>query len=454
MAGNKMLWITAFSIIALVAVAMAAFFALQFFAENPIENGNNDGRNPPPIQQAQYCGNSRCESGENAISCSQDCSGIDYNGSGSQQQVLNLYLPSESGNGPRPVLIHFHGGYWLIGGNDESAETLQDFSARNNVVVIEPEYRLVILEETMQRIENEYIPDVYCPSHTQVQCSVAKARQKVLFNILRKLETDFGDNIPPSTPIPQITDDGKAVLKWVEKHAAEYNLDAGKICVSGYSAGGHMASFLGTNDETSGKIKCVVDYSGPSSLVSQFTPPDMLNYVQGRLLDVSTWSGAPPLGAFFPYMSEEEIIALGQELFVGKVYGNDTDSYYRKYSPIDNVSANDPPFMIVMGTRDAQVPFHQSYDLYYKLLGARGVSQNGINAIKGKVDALVDEQEPEEIRLELFENSGVQRPDKLIVAKGGGHVGINPPDITIFSNPELADDPERFILRNLEGSGN
>ncbi len=35
-----------------------------------------------------------------------------------ERQALDVYLPQESGTAPIPVLVFFHGGYWVLGHKD------------------------------------------------------------------------------------------------------------------------------------------------------------------------------------------------------------------------------------------------------------------------------------------------------------------------------------------------
>ena len=52
--------------------------------------------------------------------------------------------------------------------------------------------------------------------------------------------------VGPDAPWEQSFADGRAGLAWVRAHAAELDIDPAKVAVVGFSAGGHLATSLGT----------------------------------------------------------------------------------------------------------------------------------------------------------------------------------------------------------------
>ena len=103
----------------------------------------------------------------------------------------------------------------------------------------------------------------------------------------------------------------------------------------GYSAGGHLASLLGTRAETRGKIRCVVDFFGPI---------DMRPEQSGRR---------------------------GPNLLIGSGVTRDR-KLFLDASPIHHVSAETPPFLILHGDKDVVVPLAQS-KRFFKVLRAHKV---------------------------------------------------------------------------------
>jgi arylsulfatase len=152
---------------------------------------------------------------------------------------------------------------------------------------------------------------------------------------------------------PAQLDDSRAAIRWVRDNAATYGLDASRVAVAGGSAGGHLAAVVGTlaapaGETTSSRVNAVIDLYGPSDL------PTMPPNVPG------------------PTVSEADLAkANGAKLLGGIV--RDRPELARQASALYHVSADDPPFLILHGDRDPQVPLEQSQRLHAKLQAA-GVS--------------------------------------------------------------------------------
>lgn len=87
--------------------------------------------------------------------------------------------------------------------------------------------------------------------------------------------------LAPAYPFPAAVQDCKTAVRWLRANAAKYHVDPKRIGVTGGSAGGHLAQFLGVtmgvkafegdghNDQSS-DISCVVNYYGPSDLTKSY----------------------------------------------------------------------------------------------------------------------------------------------------------------------------------------
>ncbi len=208
------------------------------------------------------------------------------------KHLLDIYLP-EKITKDLPLVVWIHGGAWMM--NDKHA----DMGYMQNTVrgFIENGYALA-------SINYRYSADAVFPAQAQ-DCNQA--------------------------------------LEFLYQHASQYHIDKSRIALIGFSAGGHLASLLGlsANNSVSDfyaggnsphfKIKCVLDFYGPSDLIAIASTPD--TSATPGLNPVSILLGHTPI--------ERPDIA-------------------RKASPVTYVDKDDPPFFIVQGEKDQSVPNTQS----------------------------------------------------------------------------------------------
>ena len=133
-----------------------------------------------------------------------------------------------------------------------------------------------------------------------------------------------------------------------------------KIGVWGASAGGHLASLLGTSGDVkelegdigttgvSSRVACVVDFCGPSDFL------------------------LPGIGS--PRAADQ----INRTFLVDRLKRNEDAA--RQASPVTHVTADDPPFLIMHGTQDNTVNIRQAERLY------EAQKQAGANTIFVKVE--------------------------------------------------------------------
>jgi acetyl esterase/lipase len=202
--------------------------------------------------------------------------------------LLDLYLPSEKPAVSLPVVMWIHGGGWKSGAKEQCPLI---FLAGEGYAVASINYRLV-----------------------------HEARW------------------------PAQIDDCRAAVRWLRENADKYGLDARRIAVAGGSAGGHLAALLGTLDlpsdeKTSSKIGAVIDFYGPSDLL---TMPDNVPSIGKSDNDLATSNGARLLGGII----------------------RDIPDRAKSASALYHVSRDDAPFLIIHGTEDKKVPLDQSQRLH------------------------------------------------------------------------------------------
>ncbi len=144
--------------------------------------------------------------------------------------------------------------------------------------------------------------------------------------------------------------------------AKKYNLDSNHIGVWGGSAGGHLVSLLGTaggkkafapiggNEEQSDRVQAVCDLFGPA---------DFNTVVQQAEADKTVKN-------IFKFNTPSDPYSC----LIGANLSDKAKSV--AVSPAHYVSHDNPPFLILHGTKDALVPFAQSEE-FAAALKAKGV---------------------------------------------------------------------------------
>ena len=161
----------------------------------------------------------------------------------------------------------------------------------------------------------------------------------------------------PKYTIPEAIDDMKLSVRYVRSHAADFKIDPNRIGVSGGSAGGHLSLMLGTATDTgdpnakdplervSGRVQAVGCY---------FPPTDFMNYGTPGY----AWLNRGPRDAF---KAPFDFHKWNPELKAFEVVDDETrNKIGREISPINHVSKDDPPTLIIHGDKDALVPLQQS----------------------------------------------------------------------------------------------
>ena len=101
---------------------------------------------------------------------------------------VRVYVPVDE-PGPRPVLVYFHGGGWVIGDIESHDSTVRKLAAASGVTVVSVDYRLA-----------------------------------------------------PEDPFPAAVDDCLAAVRWVVDNAGDLDVDPSRLAVGGDSAGGNLAA--------------------------------------------------------------------------------------------------------------------------------------------------------------------------------------------------------------------
>lgn len=216
---------------------------------------------------------------------------IEYSSAGDEHLMLNLARPKR-GDGPFPAVLCIHGGGFRAG-KRESYDNLVVKLAERGYLAVTITYRLA-----------------------------------------------------PKYQFPAAVHDTKAAVRWLRANAKSYKIDPNRIGVTGGSAGGHLAQFLGVtsyvpqfegsggNPEQSSAVTCVVNVYGPSDFTKSY----------GKSVDAH----------------EVLPLWLGGNLDTKK-------SLHIQASPLYWVTPNSAPTLCIHGTEDKYVAHEQAVWLIDKL---------------------------------------------------------------------------------------
>lgn len=147
--------------------------------------------------------------------------------------------------------------------------------------------------------------------------------------------------LAPLHPFPAAVEDVADFIRFARAQAGDWNIDPGKIGTIGNSAGGHLASMAGLQEDALARANAVVDICGISDLRK---PREIHLPISWGFVD-----------QFLPYEYE----------------GNET--IFERASPICLVTKDAPPFLVIHGEEDDVVPVAQS-DAFVGALKEAGVS--------------------------------------------------------------------------------
>ena len=209
---------------------------------------------------------------------------IEFARVGGKTLRLDLTLPADTQPGEkRPVLLQIHGGAWIISDKRDQGQPLMNHLATQGWVCVNANYRL-----------------------------------------------------SPGATFPDHLIDTKRALAWISEHVADFGGDPEYVCITGGSAGGHLAAMVALTanqaryqpgfEDVDTSVKAAVPFYGIYDLTNRLgTYPD---HFYSRLLE--------PL--------------------VMKAFLADEPERFEEASPIDQVHALAPPFLVVHGDRDSIVP--------------------------------------------------------------------------------------------------
>ncbi|MFT8211684.1 MAG: alpha/beta hydrolase fold domain-containing protein [Symbiopectobacterium sp.] len=166
--------------------------------------------------------------------------------------------------------------------------------------------------------------------------------------------------VPDTFPAPVL--DGKAAVRYLRAHAAEYGIDPQRIGVLGDSARGYVAQMLGTtNDEKAfDKGENLDKSSDVQAVATLYGFSNLLNIGAGFPENIQEVHRSPA--------STEALLVHGAAFrdFPGAAIGKD-EKKASYASPMGHINGKKPPFLIMHGSADTLVSPVQSAQLFKAL---------------------------------------------------------------------------------------
>lgn len=135
--------------------------------------------------------------------------------------------------------------------------------------------------------------------------------------------------LAPQHRYPACVEDVERAIRWVKDHAKEYKVDPRRIALIGESAGGHLVSLAGIRGKGKTRVAAVVPFYAPHDLEFQVRQRGMLGESMTALFGLTELNDA-------------------------------AWKTLRDGSPSTYVKSGLPPYLLIHGTRDEQVPYEQS----------------------------------------------------------------------------------------------
>jgi len=135
--------------------------------------------------------------------------------------------------------------------------------------------------------------------------------------------------LAPEHRWPACAEDVATAVRWVRAHSKEYKVDASRIALIGESAGGHLVSYAGARWAKELELAAVVPFYAPHDLEFQVKNRNAL----GESM---------------------------QALFGLTELNNEAWQRLREASPSTYVHTGMPPYLLIHGDKDPQVPYTQS----------------------------------------------------------------------------------------------
>lgn len=195
-------------------------------------------------------------------------------------------------------------------------------------------------------------------------------------NRVKKMALDAGYvvvsidyRLAPESKLPEIIEDLEDAIRWVHEQGPElFHADTSRVAVMGGSAGGYLTLTAGYRAKPRPDV--LVAFWGYGDLIGEWystpSPHRRHNFVKPTKEEAFAQVGKSPIsdarqrqgngGLFYTYCRQHGIWPQQVSTWDPATEANKFD----EYMPVENVSAEYPPTLLIHGTVDTDVPFKQS----------------------------------------------------------------------------------------------
>ncbi|MFH5181871.1 alpha/beta hydrolase fold domain-containing protein [Paenibacillus sp. TAB 01] len=229
---------------------------------------------------------------------------------GSRPLYTSIAVPEAAPSSPMPVIVYIHGGGWNHGDRKQALGTICGYVTKRGYIGVTLDYRLT-----------------------------------------------------PEAPYPAQIQDVKLAIRYLRAHAAQYGIDPSRIGVWGSSAGGHLASLLGTSGDLTSADQVTLD-NGHTVNVPDLEGAGGWPEFSDKVQAVADWYGPADFTTGFAngYSSVTALLG-GSNAF-------SVPDLARLAMPGTYASPDDPPFWIRHGDADATIPYTDSVTFANQLTAA------------------------------------------------------------------------------------
>lgn len=143
----------------------------------------------------------------------------------------------------------------------------------------------------------------------------------------------------PQYQFPAQIEDVQAAIDYISDHAEEWKINLQRVALMGRSSGAQLASITAYQNQSQIKFKSIINYYGPVNLANGYRNPPFPNPINNRQVLEDFLGGTPE--------TKPEL--------------------YQQASPINYVTPNLPPSLLIYGRRDHIVEAKYGKNLYKQL---------------------------------------------------------------------------------------